>query len=95
MVSRDDTWLLIARAIPGRGSIIEVAWRASSSFRDLCLDYRNCAAALDSWRASNDPASASRAREYAELLAELAQEIEAWLDTMARDGKPAAEAGAE
>ena len=83
MVARQNTQALVASAFPGRESLVERCYRASSSFRDLCGDYRRCAAALERWRRSEGDASSSRAREYAGLLAELAQEIESWLDAIA------------
>jgi hypothetical protein len=95
MVSKQDTRSLINRAFPGRESLIERAYRGSGSFRDLCRDYRNCAAALDRWRRSDGDASSSRAREYAELLAELAQEIESWLDAIGNDSSRARGTGTE
>ena len=79
MVSKQDTRSLIKRAFPGRESLVDRSYRENRSFRDLCQDYRDCAETLERWRRSEGSASSSRAREYAELLAELAQEIESWL----------------
>ena len=89
MVSSQDTQSLILSTFPGRDSLIRRAYRENSSFRELCRDYRKCAAALELWRRSEGEASSSRAREYADLLAELAQEIECWLDATGNDSKPA------
>jgi hypothetical protein len=82
MVSRLNTQALIMSVFPGRDALIERAFRDSNSFRDLCRDYRNCAAALERWRRSEGGASSSRAREYAELLNDLTQEVESWLDAI-------------
>lgn len=87
MVARQDPQWLIKKAFPGRESLVERCYRASGSFRDLCGDYRKCAAALERWRRSEGDVSSSTAREYAELLAELAQEIESWLDEVANTSK--------
>jgi hypothetical protein len=79
MSSNQDTLSLVKSALPGRDSLIERAYRANCSFRGLCQDYRKCAEALERWRRSEVSVSCSRAQEYAELLAALAQEIESWL----------------
>ena len=81
MISKQDTLSFVTSALPGRDSLIERAYRANRSFRGLCQDYRKCAEALERWRRSEISASSSRVREYAELLAALAQEIESWLET--------------
>jgi hypothetical protein len=95
MISKQDTLSLVTNALPGRDSLIERAYRANSSFRSLCQDYRKCAEALERWRRSEVSASFSRAQEYAELLASLAQEIESWLDGTGTDPKRGRETGAE
>ena len=92
---RRDTRSYITRVFPGRDSLIERAHRESSSFRDLCRDYRKCAAVLASWRESENGASSPRAREYDELLGELAQELEAWLDVLAGGSKTPSDGGSE
>ena len=95
MISKQDTLSLVTRAFPGRDSLIERAYRANRSFRGLCRDYRECAEALERWRRSEASASSSRIREYAELLAALAQEIESWLDATGTDPKRARGTDAE
>ena len=82
MGSRQDTKSCVAVAFPGSVSLIERAYREDSSFRSLCRDYRTCAEVLESWRRSDDEASSSRSREYAELLSELGREIASWLEAM-------------
>jgi hypothetical protein len=82
VTSRQKTPSLIAAEFPGRDSLIDHAYREDLSFRDLCRDYRKCAAALDDWRRSDDNAASSRAREYAELLHQLSSEISSWLEAM-------------
>jgi hypothetical protein len=93
MVSRQNTQTLITCAFPGRDALIERAYRASGSFRDLCRDYRKCAEALNGWRRSSDEASTSRAREYAELLSELGREIESWFEAMENGSTPLGRGG--
>jgi hypothetical protein len=86
MASRLNTPSLIMRAFPGRDELIERAYRESGSFRDLCRDYRNCAAALDRWRRSDDATSSARAREYADLLGELEAELGSWFEACQAGG---------
>ena len=80
MISKQDTLSFVTSALPGRDSLIERAYRENRSFRGLCRDYRECAEALERWRRSEVSESSSRVREYSELLASLAQEIESWLE---------------
>lgn len=94
MVSRQNTQTLIACAFPGRELLIERVYRESRSFRDLCGDYRKCASALERWRRSGD-VSSPRVEEYAELLDELTEEIEVWLDAVAVRPTPPCAGGEE
>ena len=93
MGSREDTKACVAAAFPESVSLIERAYRENSSFRDLCRDYRKCAETLETWRQSEDASSSSRAREYAELLSELAEELETWLGDVAVSPAPLSEGG--
>jgi hypothetical protein len=95
MGSRQDTKSCVAAAFPGSVSLIERAYRKNGSFRDLCRDYRKCAAALEGWRGSNDDESPERAREYAELLSQLESEIEVFLESMENDSTPVRRGGLE
>lgn len=72
----------IELAFPGRGALIEQAFEESESFRDLLCDYQDCAAALERRKRLQGSGSNSQALEYAELLAELAAEIDSWLHAM-------------
>jgi hypothetical protein len=94
MASRQGTPSLVMSAFPGRDALIERAYRESGSFRDLCADYRKCAAAVERWRRSGG-VSCARAGEYTELLDELAAEIEAWLDAVAVSATPLSEGGGQ
>ena len=82
MVSRRDTRSLIKSTFPGHDSLIDRAYRESASFRVLCRDYRDCALALERRRLLDGAETSSVTREYAELLAELACELESWLGAM-------------
>jgi hypothetical protein len=95
VISKQSTLSLVTSALPGRDSLIERAYRANRSFRGLCQDYRECAESLERWRRSEVSGSSSRVREYAELLAALAQEIESWLDATGTGPKRARGTSAE
>ena len=79
MKSKQDARSLVVRAFPGHEAAIDRSLRNHASFRELCEDYRKCAAALNRWQRLNGDGPSSRSREYGELLAELAGELEAWL----------------
>lgn len=85
MGSRQDARSHVVRAFPGREAAIDRALRDHASFRELCEDYRKCASALKRWRRLNGDGPSSRSREYAELLADLAAEIEEWIEDPERD----------
>lgn len=82
---RQDIPALIRTSFPGRDPLIERVFHDNQTFRDLCQDYRRCAAALNRWSARADAEAVPRQQEYAELLAELGREIESWLDAMETD----------
>jgi hypothetical protein len=85
---------MIQARFPGRERSIERAFGENRSFRELCVDYRRCASAVDRWQRSPSNGAASRREEYAELLEELGREIQDWLDatqsvpTQAKNRKP-------
>mgnify|MGYP001553430791 CR=1 FL=1 len=79
MRSKSATLTMIQARFPGRERLIERAFGESRSFRELCVDYRRCASAVDRWRRKNGIAASSRHREYTELLEELGLEIQDWL----------------
>ena len=94
MKSKSVTLCLIQDRFPGRERLIERAFGENRSFRELCVDYRRCASAVDRWRRQNGIAASSRHREYTALLEELGLEIQDWLDaaesvsTQAKNRKP-------
>lgn len=81
MGSTKTTFAVILRAFPDRRDFIERAFHEHPSFRELCEDYRRCAAALERWQQLNGDGPSARSREYAELLEELGREIEESLGT--------------
>jgi len=78
--SKSVTLSMIQARFPGRERLIARAFGENRSFRELCVDYRRCAAAVDRWQRSPSNGAASRQEEYLELLEELGLEIQAWLD---------------
>jgi hypothetical protein len=82
MTRATATLCLLREAFPGRDRLVEKAYRDNRVFRELCDDYRRCRDALDSWQQRKDEGTEERLREYTELLAELAAEIEVWLQAM-------------
>ena len=85
--------MLVKRAFPGHDQAIERAYDEHPSFRELCQDYRQCSLALARWRQDRDPAPMQRSREYAELLDELAKEIESWVAETPTGATPPARIG--
>ena len=78
---------MIKRRFAGREADIDRAYAASESFRGLCSDYAACAAALARWEEVASDDGRLRAREYAELLQELAMEIQARLSARTGAGR--------
>ncbi len=88
-----DTLTLIKTCFGGRDALIERAFRQSESFRSLCEDYHECAAALDRWKHRDAPNASLRRQEYAELLVELDREIQRWLEALESGAAPQGEPG--
>ncbi len=80
MKSKSATLSMIQARFPGRERLIEHAFGENRSFRELCVDYRRCASAVDRWHRQNGIGTTSRHQEYTELLEELGLEIQDWLD---------------
>jgi hypothetical protein len=79
-VPTSQTLAMIKRRFGGRDSAVERAFETSESFRGLCRDYLACAIALTRWQELASEEAPRRVTEYSELLAELANEIEARLN---------------
>lgn len=58
----------------------EWGFQRDENFQSLCRDYYACARALEAWKASDSENAPKRRQEYAELLAELEQEVRDWLE---------------
>ena len=74
------TKLIIESLYPGREGRIERGLREYPAFRELCEDYRRCFVALGNLRAADAPGHPDRVREYEELLAALARELDSYLE---------------
>lgn len=76
-----DALNLVKARFTGRDAQVDRAFRHDTSFRSLCLDYRDCVGALERLQLADAPGAAARRDEYAQLLEELACEIRDWLAT--------------
>ena len=85
MAAKLDIAAQISSSFPGHERLIDRAYRDDPTFRELCDDYVSCAAALERWQRSHGVKSSPRSEEYSELLAELADEVQAWLDATVDD----------
>ena len=75
-----DTKLIIDSLYPGREGLIERGLREYPVFRELCEDYRRCFVALENLRVAGATGHPERVREYEDLLAELARELDSCLE---------------
>jgi len=85
MTAKPDIAAQISSSFPGYEQLIDHAYRSDPTFRELCDDYRKCAAALERWQRSEGDQSSPRSEEYAKLLTELAEDIKTWLDETEND----------
>jgi hypothetical protein len=81
----NDEWIensvaLVIGQFESWKACIEQSFQESDDFQSLCEDYAVCAQALEKWEASNAALADQRRQEYSELLAELGQEIQDWLE---------------
>lgn len=77
--SDKNTLAAIEERFPGMKGVVQREYTESESFRGLCRDYVTCATALARWQDCESNEGRARSREYSELLAELANEIETCL----------------
>lgn len=68
---------------PTRGQAIEERAARDEEFRDLCVDLADAEAELQRWEQLTGPKCLERRAEYAELVRDLAREIELALNTAA------------
>lgn len=69
------------RRFPFKGVAIEERAARDGEFRDLCTDFADAETELLRWEQSTEPKRDERCAEYQELVADLAREIAASLDT--------------
>ena len=60
---------------PNHKSAIKTQYLQSDSFKTLCSDFKQCAAAIKYWKRSPDEEATQRSKEYMALLAELEEEV--------------------
>jgi phage host-nuclease inhibitor protein Gam len=77
----DQSAFAAERRFPSRKQAIEERAARDEEFRDLCIDFADAEAELQRWEQSINPKREERCAEYAELVNDLAREIEAALDT--------------
>lgn len=83
-----DTLDLIQSTFPGQDRLIGQAFKENRSFHELCEDYRRCVAVLERWKEPTGAEASQRREEYNDLLVELGQEIQSWLEEMGRTTSP-------
>jgi hypothetical protein len=71
---------LIQSVYPGREELIDRGLSEYPAFRELCEDYRRCLITLENLRQPGATEHPERVREYEELLAQLARELEGSLE---------------
>ena len=76
----EDSLARVTKHFDGWECYIQCSYNENDEFRSLCEDYAACARSLENWQASDAAVAVQRQNEYAELLAELKQEIHSWLD---------------
>ena len=76
----EDSLARVTKHFDGWECHIQCSYNENDEFRSLCEDYAACARSLENWQASDAAVAVQRQNEYAELLAELKEEIHNWLD---------------
>jgi hypothetical protein len=71
------------RRFPARKQAIGELAARDEEFRDLCIDFADAEAELQRWGHATGPKREERCAEYAELVNDLAREIEVALDASA------------
>lgn len=75
---------LIQGLYPGHETLIDRGFEEDPGFIELCEDYRRCSDALEDLRQPNGAPNPERVREYEELLAELGQELDGFLELLSQ-----------
>ena len=85
MKPSQGTRSLIQGLYPGREMLIDRGFNEHPTFLELCEDYRRCSDALEDLRRPNGAPNPERVREYEQLLVELGQELDGFLELLAPD----------
>ena len=81
----------VIERFPELAAALQERFHADQSLREMCSDYAETLEALRRWQASSDPHRAARIEEYREL----AEGLEAEIDTALRSPPPAHQARVE
>ena len=60
---------------PEQKSAIRALYLQNQSFKTLCSDYEQCAAAIEYWKSCPSEEARRRSEEYRALLSELEEEV--------------------
>jgi len=74
---------LIMKRFPEEGQALRRLFQDSPSFQSLCTDYWECLAELQHWQQSTSEEALAWREEYANLLLELEQEVQQYLENPA------------
>ena len=77
---------MIQRRFAEKSAVVQREFSQSESFRDLCRDYLACVTTLARWQDTDSEEGRLRSAEYADLLTELSDEIEARLHASENEG---------
>lgn len=70
----------VLEKFPEARAKIQQLFQQSPSFQSLCQDYRDCLAAWQHWRQAPSEDAPALCQSYAELLQELDQEVQDYLE---------------
>ncbi|MFP3866812.1 MAG: hypothetical protein ACLFUU_01445 [Desulfobacteraceae bacterium] len=70
----------VLKNFPEEGAKIRQLFQQSPAFQSLCEDYHDCLTAWQYWRQASAPEAPNLSRSYAELLQELEQEVQQYLE---------------
>ncbi|MEZ5276100.1 MAG: hypothetical protein R3F07_06965 [Opitutaceae bacterium] len=73
-----EHWTCLLRVLPDRRAQIERSYRVSSDFREICDDYADCVAILETI-AGGSRREPTAVADYEEMRERLEQEIREWL----------------
>ncbi|KPK43149.1 MAG: hypothetical protein AMK74_07335 [Nitrospira bacterium SM23_35] len=78
-MSFDKKMRFVIDTFPQYRKKIEILYKSSGNFKELCDDYDMCNKTLESWNKSRKKEAPARRIEYGELLRRLEEEIHQYL----------------